>query len=91
MITRMLQKQVGRELSLIYENLYEFVKHFFSEETAELIGDLDYIIFLGSEYIYVQQHWMDEEGDDCVLELDIDYDEYNEWFKGLNTQNVSKG
>lgn len=90
MITKLLQKQIENELSLIYANLYEFVKEFFGRNTAEAIDSVDYMIFLGSDYIYIQQHWIDQEGNSVVVELDVDYDEYNEWFKGLNI-NVSKG
>ncbi len=83
-ITRILQKQVGKELEIIYENLYSFVKEFFGEDTAEFIEDLEFTTTLGDGYLLVKQYWIDEDGNQCHLELDIDCGDYNEWFKGLN-------
>lgn len=91
MITELLYRQVHKELQVIYENLYSFVKHFYNDETADLLNETEYLPFLGPQGLYVQQHWTDEFGENCVLEIDIDIKDYNEWFKGLNDTDVSKG
>ena len=83
-ITELLRKQIDAEFNIIYANLYDFVKKFFNEETAELIGDLEYLVYFGPSFLYVQQHWIDENGENCVLELDVDYKDYNKWLKGLS-------
>lgn len=84
MITELFQKQVHVQLNLVYSNLYDFVKCFFGEEEAEYLPDIDYKILLDGDAIYVIQQWMDEEEIDCTAYFEIAFEEYNQWFKGLN-------
>ena len=85
MITKLLQKQIHSELEYVYENLYDFVKKFIDEETAEEImevEDLEFFIAFESNFVYIQKHWMDEDGETCVTEYHIDYEDYNDWCEG---------
>jgi len=86
-IADLLQRQIDVQLNLIYSNLYDFVKFFFGEEEAEFLPDLEYTIRLGSGSFFVQQRWMDEDGIDCTAYFEIDYSEYNKWYKE-NIKNV---
>ncbi len=84
MITELLRRQHEAVRSIIYSNLYDFVKCFFGEEEAEFLPDLDFFIYFGVDFLLVEEHWMDEEGGRHSFRLQIDYQCYNEWFKGLN-------
>lgn len=82
LITQLLQKQLEAQLELIYLHIYEFVKHFFTEEEAEMADndEISYYIAFTHVHIYIQKHWVTD-GDTQVQEVNIDYEDYNKWAK----------
>lgn len=83
MITKLLQKQLENQLELIYLYIEDFITHFFNAEEAEMAmnNEISYYIAFTHESIYMQKHWVDEEGYSQVQEVTIDYEDYNEWVK----------
>ncbi len=88
MITTLLQKQLEAVRSIIYSNLFSFVKHFFGEDEVQYLPDLDFIIFFGVDFLLVEEHWVDDQGIQNSLRLQINYKDYHDWFKGLNNNDI---
>ena len=86
MFTQMLQKQLEAETGFIYYHLPNFVGHFFSKDEAKMVEDesITYHIAFTHIDIYVQKYWVDSKGESQVQEVNVEYDDYNKWYKELN-------
>lgn len=85
MITQLFAKQIDVELERIYDNFYNFVKHFFSEHEAIMVDDEEmtfYFAFTG-HCIYSKRFWDDPQGNLRTLDQEIDFEDYNKWCKDL--------
>jgi len=82
LITQLLQKQLQAQLELIYINLISFVNTFFDEVEVEMVelDEISYYIAFTHEHIYIQKHWV-VNSESQVEEVNIDYEDYNEWVK----------
>ena len=86
LFTELLRKQLQAQLEVIYFHLGNFVSNFFGDEEAKLALDeaMTYYMSFTNEHLYVQKHWVDEKGESQIQEVNIDYDGYNEWYRGLD-------
>ena len=85
MITEILRKQLEAQLEFIYGNIISFLETFYTPDTLSLAesDNLDLYIAYTHTDLYVQCHWV-EDGEDIVTETNIDYEEYNKWYKEVS-------
>ncbi|MCP3921247.1 MAG: hypothetical protein GY714_01550 [Desulfobacterales bacterium] len=84
LITYLFQKQQDAVRDIIFSNLYDFVKTFFGEDETEFLPDLDFEIFFGDGVLIVQEQWSDENEIEHCQDVHLLFEDYNNWFKGLN-------
>ncbi|MCP4395624.1 MAG: hypothetical protein GY804_15355 [Alphaproteobacteria bacterium] len=89
-ITYLFQKQQDAVRAVILSNLYEFVKTFFDEDELEFLPDLNFEIFFGEGVLIVQEQWFDENEVEHYQDVHVSFEDYNNWFKGLNND-ISEG
>ena len=84
MITELIRKQLENELRKIYGNLESFAETMFGGHEAQMVRDeaITYYIAFDFQYLYVQKYWT-VDGEGHVQETNVEYDQYNEWVRGI--------
>lgn len=85
MVTDMLRKQMQAEVERVYSNMPSFIDYFSTAEELQWFKEdlVSYYIAFTHDGIYVQKHWVDEDDQDCQIECEYSYIDYNDWCKEL--------
>ncbi len=82
MITELFKKQADTLLRSVYDNIGSFVKKFFNEE-YEYLENINYYVTFGSDHVFIQKYWTNDQGQEFRQEAQVSFDDYNTWLGEL--------